>query len=89
MNDSQYEPFGFTEEQFKALLLAHAKKDESMPKGRPSEHFPFKHWEADVLKRAFEKLEDDPEAKGLLASLMEACQMLVLERRAQKALALA
>lgn len=86
--DTHYLPFSFTKEQFQALLLAHSNKDAQMHQSRASQHFPFKHWEADVLVRMFEASKDDPEAQALLAALMEACERLVLMQRADKALAL-
>lgn len=88
--DVDYAVFGLTEDDFKQLLLKQDKNNDAMAhQRRASPKFPFRYWEADLLKEMFEVLKDNEDAQALLAALMQMCEYHVLEQRAKKAAPLA
>ena len=73
--DVDYAVFGLTEQSSNELLqLNTAKANKYSHQSRASPLFPFKHYQAEVLKRALEKLNDDPEAKAIVVAMMHTCE---------------
>ena len=84
--DWKYDPFGLTEKDCEELLDLNATNaDKCEHQSRASPLFPFKHYQAGVLKRALEKLNDDPEAKAIVVAMMHTCEDFVRLRNRRAA----
>jgi hypothetical protein len=76
--DVDYEAFGLTEAQYRELLelnTQNAKKYEFQSRASPL--FPFKHNQAEVLKRVLEKLDGDKDAQAVVVAMMQTTEFYV------------